>query len=87
MKESVRGFCCVIEHTRCNENTCMHNGICIEKIGGFRCRCEKGYKGQRCEGQSNRSRCPEVFYKKGVLRNLHSLQLYEKETLGTSVFV
>ena len=40
----------IVEHTQCNEDTCMHGGICIEQVGGFKCKCDNGYKGQRCEG-------------------------------------
>ena len=43
-------FLSYLEHTQCNEDTCLHGGICIEQVGGFKCKCDNGYKGQRCEG-------------------------------------
>ena len=39
------------EHTQCNDDTCLHGGICIEEVGGFKCKCDQGFKGARCEGK------------------------------------
>lgn len=44
-------FLTCLEHTQCNDNTCMHGGICIEQVGGFKCKCDNGYKGKRCDGK------------------------------------
>ena len=39
------------EHTQCNDDTCLHGGLCIEQVGGFKCKCDIGYRGKRCQGK------------------------------------
>ena len=35
---------------------CLHNGTCVDLVGGFRCTCPPGYTGLRCEGDINECR-------------------------------
>lgn len=32
---------------------CLHNGTCVDLVGGFRCTCPPGYTGLRCEADIN----------------------------------
>ena len=33
----------------CDPNPCLHSGVCLDKINGFKCVCKLGYTGQNCE--------------------------------------
>lgn len=35
---------------------CLHNGTCVDLVGGFRCTCPPGYTGLRCEADINECR-------------------------------
>lgn len=32
---------------------CLNGGQCVDKIGGYSCRCLPGFAGERCEGDIN----------------------------------
>lgn len=32
---------------------CLHNGTCLDRVGGYGCACPPGYTGARCEGDVN----------------------------------
>lgn len=35
---------------------CLHNGTCVDLVGGFRCNCPPGYTGLHCEADINECR-------------------------------
>lgn len=35
---------------------CLHNGTCVDLVGGFHCTCPPGYTGLRCEADINECR-------------------------------
>lgn len=47
------GFMCDINHDDCTPGACHNNGTCVDKVGGFECKCPPGFVGPRCEGDIN----------------------------------
>lgn len=37
--------------SNCHPNPCLHGGTCLEKDGGFSCKCIGAYRGQTCDGK------------------------------------
>lgn len=44
---------CDINHDDCYPGACHNNGTCIDRVGGFECKCPAGFVGPRCEGDIN----------------------------------
>nr|XP_029710054.1 fibropellin-1-like [Aedes albopictus] len=42
------GELCNFEYNECESNPCINGGQCIDNIGGFSCKCTRGYTGKRC---------------------------------------
>lgn len=42
------GELCNFEYNECDSNPCLNNGECTDHIGGFSCKCTRGYTGKRC---------------------------------------
>lgn len=47
------GIICEINVDDCLPGACHNNGTCVDKVGGFECRCPPGFVGSRCEGDIN----------------------------------
>ena len=49
----------------CLSNPCQNNGKCIDKFDAFECRCQPGYGGPTCRGESKLSvflpNCVPIF--------------------------
>ncbi|KAM7385717.1 hypothetical protein PAMP_001779 [Pampus punctatissimus] len=43
------GTLCDLDVNECEVSPCLHEGICINKPGGFECVCRPGYSGTWCE--------------------------------------
>lgn len=43
------GELCDYEYNECESNPCLNDGECIDQIGGYECKCSKGYIGNRCQ--------------------------------------
>lgn len=43
------GELCNLEYNECDSNPCLNNGQCTDHIGGFSCKCTRGYTGKRCQ--------------------------------------
>ena len=57
---SPQGVLCEINEDDCGPGPpldqgprCLHNGTCVDLVGGFRCTCPPGYTGLRCEADIN----------------------------------
>lgn len=44
-----RMFSCFLDIDDCKPNPCKNNGICQDKVNGFKCVCPAGYSGVRCD--------------------------------------
>lgn len=42
------GELCNYEYNECDSNPCLNDGQCTDHIGGFSCKCTRGYTGKRC---------------------------------------
>lgn len=42
------GELCNFEYNECDSNPCLNNGGCTDHIGGFSCKCTRGFTGKRC---------------------------------------
>lgn len=42
------GELCNFEYNECESNPCLNGGQCSDHIGGFSCKCTRGYTGKRC---------------------------------------
>lgn len=42
------GELCNYEYNECESNPCLNDGKCTDRIGGFTCKCTRGYTGDRC---------------------------------------
>lgn len=42
------GELCNYEYNECDSNPCLNDGQCTDHIGGFTCKCTRGYTGKRC---------------------------------------
>lgn len=42
------GELCNFEYNECESNPCMNGGQCIDQIGGYECKCTRGYTGNQC---------------------------------------
>lgn len=42
------GELCNFEYNECDSNPCLNNGECTDHIGGFSCKCTRGFTGKRC---------------------------------------
>lgn len=47
--EGFAGELCDYEYNECESNPCLNDGECIDQIGGYDCKCSKGYLGNRCQ--------------------------------------
>jgi Notch-like protein len=47
------GIICDINVDDCVPGACHNNGTCVDRVGGFECRCPPGFVGPRCEGDIN----------------------------------
>lgn len=42
------GEFCNYEYNECDSNPCLNDGQCTDHVGGFSCKCTRGYTGKRC---------------------------------------
>lgn len=42
------GELCNYEYNECDSNPCLNDGQCTDHIGGFSCKCTRGFTGKRC---------------------------------------
>lgn len=47
------GRICDFNIDDCSSGVCHNNGTCIDKVGGYECKCPPGFVGPRCEGDIN----------------------------------
>ena len=47
-KYSLYGCFLFLDIDECLSVTCLNGGTCINEIGGFRCECPPGFRGDTC---------------------------------------
>ena len=65
-QNSTRPGCPVIGKF-CSSNPCANGGKCYDGIGGFKCVCQDGFVGKKCENDVTRSSRPVRFSKGAII--------------------